>query len=195
MTPKGGIRPHKRFSVQTNRSEMLFVDYIAEHLNPGGRAGVIVPKGIIFQSSNAYKALRKMLMKDYLWAIVSLPTGVFQPYSGVKTSILLIDKTKSKQNDSILFVKVVNDGFGLETQRRPIDKNDLPEALKIFQKSDANNTEMAHWVEKSKIAESGDWNLSGERYRIVTTINTNYEIVKLGDVCEITSNKKIFKNE
>ena len=73
MTPKGGIRPHSRFAIQANRSEVLFVDYIAEHLNPGGRAGIIVPEGIVFQSSNAYKNLRKMLVEDYLWAVVSLP--------------------------------------------------------------------------------------------------------------------------
>jgi len=66
MTPKGGIRPHNRFSIKAKRSEALFVDYIAEHLTPGGRAGVIVPEGIIFQSQNAYKALRKMLVENYL---------------------------------------------------------------------------------------------------------------------------------
>jgi len=64
MTPKGGIRPHNRFSIKAKRSEVLFVDYIAEHLNPGGRAGVIVPEGIIFQSQKAYKALRKMLIEN-----------------------------------------------------------------------------------------------------------------------------------
>ena len=83
MTPKGGIRPHNRFSIKANRSEVLFVDYIAEHLNPSGRAGVIVPEGVIFQSQNAYKSLRRMLVENYLWAVVSLPAGVFNPYSGV----------------------------------------------------------------------------------------------------------------
>jgi type I restriction enzyme M protein len=183
MTPKGGIRPHKRFAVQAKRSEVLFVDYIAEHLNPSGRAGVIVPEGIIFQSSNAYKTLRKMLVEDYLWAVVSLPAGVFNPYSGVKTSILLMDKTKAKQNDSILFIKVENDGFDLGAQRRPIDKNDLPEALNIIQSGNADDTEVAHWVEKSKIAESGDWNLSGERYRMIPDLSSvDYPIVKLKEV-------------
>ena len=183
MTPKGGIRPHKRFSVQANKSEVLFVDYIAEHLNPGGRAGIIVPEGIIFQSSNAYKALRKMLVEDYLWAVVSLPANVFQPYSGVKTSILLVDKTKAKQNDSILFVKVENDGFDLGAQRRPIDKNDLPFALETLQSGVMGCSKIdAHWVEKSKIAESSDWNLSGERYKESIIANTDYEMVGVGDV-------------
>jgi len=88
MTPRGGIKPHNRFPIQSKRSEVLFVDYIVEHLTPNGKAGIIVPEGIIFQSGNAYKQLRKMLVEDGLWAVVSLPQGVFNPYSGVKTSIL-----------------------------------------------------------------------------------------------------------
>ena len=78
MSPKGGIKPHNRFSVQAKRSEVLFVDYMAEHLTPDGRAGIIVPEGIIFQSQTAYKALRKMLVENSLVAVVSLPAGVFQ---------------------------------------------------------------------------------------------------------------------
>src|SRR5258706_6673114 len=132
MTPTGGIRPHKKFTVQANRSEVLFVDYIAEHLSINGRAGVIVPEGIIFQSSDAYKALRKMLVENCLWAVVSLPAGVFRPYSGVKTSILFLDKELAKKSDSILFIKIDNDGYDLGAQRREIDKNDLPLALMLI---------------------------------------------------------------
>ncbi len=106
MSPKGGIRPHKRFSVQSNRSEVLFVDYIAEHLTQDGRAAVIVPEGIIFQSGNAYKQLRKMLVEKYLVGVISLPAGVFNPYSGVKTSILWLDKSLAKKTDKVLFVKI-----------------------------------------------------------------------------------------
>ncbi|MGB5147499.1 MAG: N-6 DNA methylase, partial [Porticoccaceae bacterium] len=120
MSPKGGIRPHNRFSVQSKRSEVLFVDYMAEHLTPTGRAG------IIFQSQGAYTQLRKMLVEEYLIAVVSLPAGVFQPYSGVKTSILILDKSLARTCDRIAFFKVQNDGFGLGAQRRAIDKNDLP---------------------------------------------------------------------
>jgi len=178
MTPKGGIRPHKRFSIQAKRSEVLFVDYIAEHLNPNGRAGVIVPEGIIFQSATAYKNLRKMLLEDYLWAVLSLPAGVFQPYSGVKTSILLMDKALAKKTNNILFLKIENDGFDLGAQRRPIDSNDLPKALDFIRKyqkavrtgKKANEANFANTVEKNKIAESGDWNLSGERYIIKKAI-------------------------
>lgn len=140
MTPKGGIKPHARFGVKSNRAEVLFVDYIAEHLTPTGRAGIIVPEGIIFQSANAYKSLRKMLVNEYLWAVVSLPAGVFKPYSGVKTSILFLDKAKAKNIDEIMFIEVKNDGYDLGAQRKPIDKNDLPEALEKLKEHDANTT-------------------------------------------------------
>ena len=126
MSPKGGIKPHKRFSVQSKRSEVLFVDYMAEHLSPTGRAAIIVPEGIIFQSQGSYVELRKMLVDTCLVAVISLPAGVFNPYSGVKTSILILDRPLAKKANSIAFFKVENDGYGLGAQRRPIDKNDLP---------------------------------------------------------------------
>ena len=141
MTPKGGIVPHKRFSVTSNRAEVLFIDYISEHLTKNGRAGIVVPEGIIFQSANAYKALRKSLVENGLYCVVSLPSGVFQPYSGVKTSILFIDKSLKNTKD-ILFVEIKNDGFDLGAQRRTIDKNDLPAALikiKDFKNNQKNN--------------------------------------------------------
>lgn len=128
MTPRGGIVPHKRFSITSNRAEVLFIDYISEHLTKNGRAGIVVPEGIIFQSANAYKALRKSLIENGLYCVVSLPSGVFQPYAGVKTSILFIDKSFKNTKD-ILFVEIKNDGFDLGAQRRVIDKNDLPAAL------------------------------------------------------------------
>ena len=78
MSPKGGIKPHKRFSIQAKRSEVLFIDYIAEHLTPTGRAGIFVPEGIIFQSQTAYKALRKMLVTQSLVAVISLSGRVRQ---------------------------------------------------------------------------------------------------------------------
>ena len=129
MSPKGGIKPHKRFSIHAKRSEVLFVDYMAEHLTPNGRAGIIVPEGIIFQSQTAYKDLRKMLVENYLVAVVSLPAGVFNPYAGVKTSILILDKSIARQAQTIGFFKIENDGFGLGAQRREIEKNDLPQVL------------------------------------------------------------------
>ena len=199
MTPKGGIRPHSRFIIKAKRSEVLFVDYIAEHLNVHGKAGVIVPEGIIFQSQNAYKNLRKMLVDEgYLYAVISLPAGIFNPYAGVKTSILIMDKTLAKKTGEIIFVKVANDGFDLGAQRRPIDKNDLPQALEIVKAwkeaitkgnsldIDETDKAIAHIVSKEKIAESGDYNLSGDRYReVVSYANVKWPMVALGEACEI----------
>jgi type I restriction enzyme M protein len=179
MSPKGGIKPHNRFSVQSKRSEVLFVDYMAEHLTPTGRAGIIVPEGIIFQSQTAYKQLRKMLVEEFLVAVVSMPAGVFNPYSGVKTSILILDKSLAKKTDSIAFFKIEHDGFGLGAQRREIDKNDLPAALAAIKKYELgimNGEDVSApgyiphnssfiLVPKEKIAVNGDYNLSGERYR------------------------------
>jgi type I restriction enzyme M protein len=205
MSPKGGIRPHNRFSIKARRSEVLFVDYIAEHLHVNGRAGVIVPEGIIFQSQNAYKALRKLLLESYLWCVVSLPPGVFNPYSGVKTSILLLDKGLAKRTDEILFVKVEADGFDLGAQRRPVERDDLPEAewaiadfrLRIAdlpphtavhpQSAIANpKSGMAHAISRRRILGSVDVSLSGDRYRDNgLRVSTQWPMVRLGDVCEL----------
>ncbi|MBI9032036.1 N-6 DNA methylase [bacterium] len=193
MSPKGGITPHKRFSIQANRAEVLFVDYIAEHLRPGGRAGIIVPEGIIFQASNAYKNLRKNLVENWgLYAVVSLPSGVFQPYSGVKTSILFLDKYLAKQSPDILFLKIENDGYDLGAQRRKIDKNDLPKALKAFKEWKSSQSllddNIAMTVPKAKIAQDGDYNLTAERYKeAIDYSNVKWDMVELGEVCETTS--------
>lgn len=206
MSPKGGIKPHKRFSVQSKRSEVLFVDYIAEHLTSKGRAGIIVPEGIIFQSQNAYKELRKMLVEKFLLAVISLPAGVFQPYSGVKTSILLLDRQLAARSDSIAFFKVENDGFNLGAQRRAIDKNDLPAALIAINnyKLSIRNEEVGikhenspQWlvVPKVKIAVNGEYNLSGERYRDVISVSASFPFVELGDVCEISKGSSITREQ
>jgi len=190
MTPKGGIRPHNRFSINAKRSEVLFVDYIAEHLNPGGRAGVIVPEGIIFQSQNAYKQLRKMLVNNYLWAVVSLPAGVFNPYSGVKTSILFLDRGLAKRTDDLLFVKIENDGFDLGAQRRPNGKGDLPEALSILNSHKhgqaTGENAMALKVSRQRLLENSDCNLSGERYRpTIVRGKAKWPMVRIKNVASV----------
>jgi type I restriction enzyme M protein len=201
MTPKGGVKPHKRFSIQAKRSEVLFVDYIMEHLNPNGKAGIIVPEGIIFQSATAYKALRKMMIdQNFLYAVVSLPAGIFQPYSGVKTSILFMDRVIAKKTKDILFVKVENDGFDLGAQRRPIDKNDLPAATEILKRYkmsiqtgepfelSEDDKMMASLIPIEKIGKSGDYNLSGDRYKeTIALINQKWPMVELGEVTEVIS--------
>ena len=197
MSPKGGIKPHKRFSVQAKRSEVLFVDYMAEHLTPTGRAAIIVPEGIIFQSGSAYKQLREMLVKNYLVAVVSLPAGVFNPYSGVKTSIIILDKRLSKKTDNILFAKIENDGFNLGAQRRAIDKNDLPDAARNI-KAWLDNLRKdrvllldgipnLYLVEKARIAENGEWNLSVERYRDYAPTQSSWPMIEIREVARVDS--------
>lgn len=210
MSPKGGIKPHNKFSVQANRAEVLFVDYIMNHLKPKGRAGIIVPEGIIFQSGKAYKELRKNLVNDGLFAVVSLPAGVFNPYSGVKTSILFFDNEVAKKTKDLLFVKVTSDGYDLGAQRRKVEKNDLPDAgvvLKGFREyvrtgqdketieSFINGSEKGFVVSKEKISETGDYNLSADRYKVSEDIlNTKYPKVPLGELTDIL-NGYAFKSE
>ncbi len=189
MSPKGGIRPHNRFSIKAKRSEVLFVDYIAEHLNPGGRAGIIVPEGIIFQSQNAYKALRRMLVENYLWAVVSLPAGVFKPYSGVKTSILFLDRNFAKRADEVIFGKVENDGFELGDQRRPSEKNDLPDASRTLIAWKNGRKEilekMGLFVSRKRLLESPDCNFSADHYRPSVRLSSKLPMVNLKEVCEV----------
>lgn len=192
MTPKGGIMPHSRYRVKAKRSEVLFVDYIAEHLNPTGRAAIIVPEGIVFQSANAYKELRKYLVDDgLLYAVISLPAGVFNPYSGVKTSILLIDKSFARLKDEILFVKLNNDGFDLGAQRREIEGSEIPEIIRIVQKyhadlepQTADDEILQHPLvtiaSKEQISKQ-DYILVGERYSSNSMPEGKYKVVSLGD--------------
>ena len=131
MTPKGGVTPHTKFRIAAKKAEVLFTDYIAEHLTPDGRGGVIVPNGIVATTQNAYVKLRRFLVEDSLVAVVSLPAGVFKPYSGVKTSILFLDKKLARTAKEILFLKITADGFDLGDKRNPIAANDLPEAERV----------------------------------------------------------------
>ena len=191
MTPKGGIRPHSRFRVPAKRAEVLFVDYMASHLNEHGRAGIIVPEGIIFQSQNVYRQLRRLLLDESLVAVISLPGGVFNPYSGVKTSILILDKVLAPKTDSVAFFKVENDGYDLGAQRRPIGQDDLPavsdeinEYLRRLRKDESledYQSTLGHVVAKSDITADGDCNLSGERYNTRTVHVSQHVKVKLGE--------------
>ena len=205
MTPKGGIRPHKRFTVQANKAEVLFTDYIAEHINPvSGKAAIVVPNGIVATTNKAYKDLRTLLVKESLLAVISLPAGVFQPYSGVKTSILILDRRLSKKTDHILFLKINNDGFDLGAQRRPIEKNDLPNALEIIKQyreflsndkvfeSDLENFTL---VQKEDILANRDITLSAERYLVNKVSQTAFELVKIGEVFKTSSGGTPLRNK
>lgn len=200
MTPKGGIQPHKKFSINANRAEVLFVDYIASHINPvSGRAGIVVPEGIIFQSGNAYKQLRKNLVENSLIAVASLPAGVFNPYAGVKTSVLILDKQLAKECKDILFVKIENDGYSLSAQRRPIDGEQFTEALDAieqFKNGKTIESSLVHAVSRKDIAESGDYNLGGDRYRVNDLeVNHEYPVVELSEIAEVRKGSAITKSQ
>ena len=194
FSPKGGgvIQPHSRFQIRSRRTEVLFVDYIMQHLTSSGRAGVIVPEGIIFQSQNAHRSLRENLVKDYLAAVVSLPAGVFNPYSGVKTSILILDRAVARSSDTVGFFRVDSDGFDLGAQRRPVDSDDLPEVqsqvceyldrLRSGRSLDGFEPSLGLVVAKDKIRQDPDFNLSMERYRENTKSNNKYPDVELGEI-------------
>ena len=196
FSPKGGITPHNRFSIKSKRAEVLFTDYIDEHLKPNGRAGIIVPEGIIFRNDAGYKPLRLKLLKNSLIGVISLPTGVFQPYSNVKTSILILDKKLKKTRDYIFFAKINNDGFSLTTNRTPIDENDIPDIKSRIKKLDFSDGTKLKKIEKEKI-------IQGNIREHIAENNENeslYEIKMLGEIAQIKSgnsapqNKKLFSN-
>ena len=194
MTPKGGVVPHTRFRIPAKKSEVLFTDYIAEHLTPDGRAGVIVPNGIVATTQNAYVKLRRFLVEDSLVAVVSLPAGVFKPYSGVKTSILLLDKALARRTDKILFLKIAADGFDLGDKRNPVEANDLPEAERVVKawmkgKMAADFVSSLAWklVEKRELLAEKNISLSTERSLGGAVEATEIKTVSLGDVTEIAA--------
>ena len=194
FSPKGGIQPHSRFGVDSKRAEVLFVDYIVQHLKPNGRAGIIVPEGIIFQTGRAYKTLRKKLVEDCLVGVISLPAGVFQPYSGVKTSILILDKEISSVTDKMFFATIESDGFDLGAQRNRLDENDLPNALKqISLFKDSKESEL-FTVRKDEI-DSLDFNLSRSRYSSKLEVNSSYSIVLLKDYVTFKKGTSITKKQ
>lgn len=193
MSPTGGIRPHKKFSIKANRSEVLFVDYICEHLTPNGRAGIIVPNGIVSTSHTAYIALRKTLVEKYLWAVLALPAGVFNPYSGINTYVLLIDKQLCRKSDKIVFIKIENDGYDLGAQRREIDKNDLPNVIKLISDIKLNilnnkeykeNSNSVTIISKNEILCNKDILLTADRYLKAKDFVTEFEKVRLGEVLD-----------
>ncbi len=167
-TPKGGVSPHSRFNVSVKRTEVLFVDYIVNHLNISGRSGIVVPAGVVFKDDSGYVKIRKNLIdSNLLWAVISLPGGVFNPYSNAETSILFLDKKVAQKTSKILFVNINNDGYSLGNTRNPIKDNDLPSALELL-KNYANgkniNSSQALFVEKEDI-KNNYYILVGDRYK------------------------------
>ena len=162
--------------VKTKKTELLFLVLFLRLLKPGGRAAVIVPDGVLFGSSKAHKELRRMLVEDHkLDGIVSMPSGVFRPYAGVSTAILLFTKTNSGGTDQVWFYDMQADGYSLDDKRNLLDagkheSNNLPDILKCWQKrgkeSGRARTDQSFLVPKSEIA-GNDYDLSINRYKQV----------------------------
>ena len=159
------------FRLDTRATELLFLKWFIDHLTPGGRAGVIVPNGVLFGSTNAATKLREMLLTECdLQAVISLPSGVFKPYAGVATAALIFQKgTPTK---SVWFYDLTADGFSLDDKRAPIEGNDIPDVLTKWpdREGGANSYRVA--IEKIK---ENDWSLAAGRYKAVTTEVVNHD--------------------
>src|SRR5690554_2649641 len=170
--------------VKTKKTELLFLALFLRLLKPGGRAAVIVPDGVLFGSSRAHKTLRRMLVEEQkLDGIVSMPSGVFRPYAGVSTAILLFTKTDSGGTDSVWFYDMLADGHSLDDKRNPLDaakheSNNLPDILKRWKnrKGEAKRarTEQSFLVPKDEIAGNG-YDLSINRYKEVVHEAVEYD--------------------
>ncbi len=160
----------------TTATELLFVKYMVDNLKPDGRCGVIVPEGVLFGSTGAHKELRRILLQNNrVEAVLSLPGGVFQPYSGVKTSVLIL--RKGGRTERVKFLHTDADGFKLDANHdQPIEADDLPGLIAAFNSRDElwadwrDRDAAAPWTEKwwfatAEAIEREDWNLSASRYR------------------------------
>lgn len=182
MTPKGGIKPHKRFTLKSRRAEALFVDYLIEHLKPSGKAGIIVPDGIV--NNKSFTKLRQSLLENGLYAVVSLHQYVFKPYAGAKTCILFFDKAVKGKQGNILFIEMDNDGYQKGVQRSKIDKDDIPEITKLI-------------IEFKKSGKSELLNI--KNYKVNATITNLYTLDKevyfhYVDQLTLFPNTYIYKN-
>ena len=186
--------------VKTKKTELLFLALFLRLLQNGGRAAVIVPDGVLFGSSKAHKALRKILVEDQkLDGIVSMPSGVFKPYAGVSTAILIFTKTNSGGTDHVWFYDMQSDGYSLDDKRTPLEKGDLEDILARWKKregeKDRKRTQQSFLVPKTEIA-ANDYDLSINRYKEVEYEEVEYDPPKkiLGDLmkleAEITNGMK-----
>lgn len=170
--------------VKTKKTELLFIALFLRLLKTGGRAAVIVPDGVLFGSSKAHKTIRKLLVEDQkLDAVISMPSGVFKPYAGVSTAILLFTKTNSGGTDNVWFYDMRADGFSLDDKRTPQpDRTDLPDILERWQNLEAEDkrqrTDQSFLVPKDEIA-SNDYDLSVNRYKEVEYEAVEYDPPKV----------------
>lgn len=162
---------------KTKKTELLFLVLILRMLKVGGRAATIVPDGVLFGSSGAHRALRKELVDNQkLVAVISMPSGVFKPYAGVSTAIVVFTKTNTGGTDKVWFYNMESDGFTLDDKRSPIEKNDISDIINRFHNLDKeknrNRLEKSFFVNKKDIVDN-DYDLSINKY-----LETEYEKIE-----------------
>lgn len=186
------VSPSLARVVKTKKTELLFLALILRMLRTGGRAAVIVPDGVLFGASKAHTSLRKELIENnQLEGVISLPSGVFKPYAGVSTAILLF--TKAGETKDVWFSKVENDGFSLDDKRTPIDGSDLPALVKAWHdrkpKRDTDRKQKSFFVPKKELVEA-KYDLSHSRYEEIVYEQTEYDkpMVILGRLKKMEKN-------
>lgn len=163
----------------TKKTELLFVALFLKMLKVGGRSATIVPDGVLFGSSNAHKAIRKEIVENNrLEAIISMPSGVFKPYAGVSTAIIIFTKTGQGGTDNVWFYDMKADGYSLDDKRSEIEQNDIPDIIERFhnldKEKDRKRTEQSFFVPKEEIVKN-DYDLSINKYKEIEYEKVEYE--------------------
>ena len=163
---------------KTKKTELLFLALFLRMLKIGGRCACIVPDGVLFGSSTAHKAIRKEIIENNrLEAVVSMPSGVFKPYAGVSTAILIFTKTGHGGTDKVWFYDMKADGFSLDDKRTPVAENDIPDIIERFhnldKETDRAKTEQSFFVDKQDII-NNDYDLSINKYKEVEYVPVEY---------------------
>ena len=163
---------------KTKKTELLFLALFVRMLKIGGRCACIVPDGVLFGSSNAHKAIRKEIVENQrLEAVISMPSGVFKPYAGVSTGILIFTKTGHGGTDDVWFYDMTADGFSLDDKRTEIKDNDIPDIISRFRnleaEKDRKRTDKSFMVSKKEIADN-DYDLSINKYKEVEYVAVEY---------------------
>ena len=162
----------------TKKTELLFIALFIRMLKKGGRCACIVPDGVLFGSSKAHKSIRKELVENHqLTAVISMPSGVFKPYAGVSTAVLVFTKTGAGGTDKVWFYDMKADGFSLDDKRTEIAENDIPDMLERFhnmeKEADRQRTEQSFFVPKEEIVQN-DYDLSINKYKKVEYVPVEY---------------------
>lgn len=167
----------------TKKTELLFLALFVRMLRVGGRCASIVPDGVLFGSSSAHQSIRKELVdKQQLKAVISMPSGVFLPYAGVSTAILIFHKTNAGGTDKVWFYDMKADGFSLDQKRNPIEENDIPDIINRYNNIEAEESrsrlDQSFLVPVDEIRKNG-YNLSLNRYREAKTVKVQYDSSKV----------------